>query len=55
MELEKSINPLLDDNDMVGFSFILNEIVQQCKNIPKSVAFHAPVDARKVEFTKFLE
>ncbi|KAK0416026.1 hypothetical protein QR680_012256 [Steinernema hermaphroditum] len=48
MELEKSINPLLDENDLVGFSFILDKIVQDCRNIPKSFAFHQPVDARKI-------
>uniref|UniRef100_A0A1I7VSZ5 Bromodomain containing protein n=1 Tax=Loa loa TaxID=7209 RepID=A0A1I7VSZ5_LOALO len=46
--LEKAINPLLDDNDIIGFSFILNEIVQECKNIPKSVAFHFKVDPKKL-------
>uniref|UniRef100_A0A158Q7Y4 DUF3591 domain-containing protein n=1 Tax=Elaeophora elaphi TaxID=1147741 RepID=A0A158Q7Y4_9BILA len=46
--LEKAINPLLDDNDIIGFSFILNEIVQECKNIPKSVAFHFRVDPKKL-------
>lgn len=48
--LEKAINPLLDDNDIIGFSFILNEIVQECKNIPKSAAFHFKVDPKKVSF-----
>lgn len=47
--LEKAINPLLDDNDIIGFSFILNEIVQECKMLPKSVAFHSKVDAKKVK------
>jgi hypothetical protein len=47
IELEKAINPLLDENDLVGFSYILAEIVQHCKNLPKSVAFHTRVDARK--------
>ncbi|MCP9259535.1 Transcription initiation factor TFIID subunit 1 [Dirofilaria immitis] len=46
--LEKAINPLLDDNDIIGFSFILNEVVQECKNIPKSVAFHFKVDPKKL-------
>ncbi|VDK86505.1 unnamed protein product [Litomosoides sigmodontis] len=46
--LEKAINPLLDDNDIIGFSFILNEIVQECKNIPKSAAFHFRVDPKKL-------
>uniref|UniRef100_A0A914H2H9 Bromo domain-containing protein n=1 Tax=Globodera rostochiensis TaxID=31243 RepID=A0A914H2H9_GLORO len=47
IELEKQINPLLDDDDMVGFSHILQQIVQECKNLPKSAAFHARVDPKK--------
>ncbi|KHJ84891.1 Bromodomain protein [Oesophagostomum dentatum] len=50
MKLEKAINPLLDDNDRVGFGFVLEKIVQACKNIPKSVPFHTRVDAKKVPF-----
>ncbi|KAE9415430.1 hypothetical protein Angca_006843, partial [Angiostrongylus cantonensis] len=50
MKLEKAINPLLDDNDRVGFGFVLEKIVQACKNIPKSVPFHNRVDAKKVPF-----
>lgn len=46
--LEKAINPLLDDDDMVGLSHILTNIVQACKNLPKSGAFHEKVDAKKV-------
>ncbi|CAJ0578024.1 unnamed protein product, partial [Mesorhabditis spiculigera] len=48
LQLEKQINPLLDDNDRVGFSYILNEIVEKLRNIPKSGPFHAAVDAKKV-------
>ncbi|CAJ0959311.1 unnamed protein product, partial [Mesorhabditis belari] len=48
VQLEKQINPLLDDNDRVGFSFILTEIVQKLKNIPKSSSFHQAVDGKKV-------
>lgn len=29
MRLEKAINPLLDDDDQVAFSFILDNIVTQ--------------------------
>uniref|UniRef100_A0A7E4UVZ6 DUF3591 domain-containing protein n=1 Tax=Panagrellus redivivus TaxID=6233 RepID=A0A7E4UVZ6_PANRE len=47
VELEKAINPLLHEDDMVGFSFILEEIIEQCKAIPKSGAFHERVDRRK--------
>ncbi|KAI6241578.1 hypothetical protein M3Y99_00317400 [Aphelenchoides fujianensis] len=48
IEIEKAINPLLHENDLVGFCFILQDIVQRCKNVSKSVAFHSKVDARKV-------
>jgi transcription initiation factor TFIID subunit 1 len=48
IKLEKAINPILDDNDLVGFSYILNDITQHCKNLPKSAAFHIGVDRRKV-------
>lgn len=48
MSLEKAINPLLDDNDIIGFSFILNEIIQECKNVPKSAIFHTKVDGKRV-------
>ncbi|KRX42736.1 Transcription initiation factor TFIID subunit 1 [Trichinella murrelli] len=49
MKLEKEINPLLDDNDQVAFSFIIGNIIDACKKIPKSFAFHSPVDVRKVK------
>lgn len=29
MRLEKAINPLLDDDDLVAFSFILSNIVEE--------------------------
>uniref|UniRef100_A0A0N4ZF34 DUF3591 domain-containing protein n=1 Tax=Parastrongyloides trichosuri TaxID=131310 RepID=A0A0N4ZF34_PARTI len=47
IELEKQINPLLDDNDIVGFSYILGQTVQHCKLVPKSTAFHVEVDRHK--------
>ena len=33
MRLEKAINPLLDDNDQVALSFILENIVGQIKAV----------------------
>lgn len=33
MRIEKAINPLLDDNDQVAFSFILENIIAQMKAI----------------------
>lgn len=53
IELEKMINPLLDEDDIVGFSYILADIVQQCKNLPKSAVFHTKVDPRKVGNTLY--
>lgn len=47
MKLEKLINPLLDDNDLVAFCFILDRIIQECKKVPKSFIFHHPVDKKK--------
>ena len=45
-KLEKKINPLLDDNDQVGFSFLLREIVHKLKQIPESTPFHLPVSKK---------
>ncbi|XP_035205757.1 transcription initiation factor TFIID subunit 1-like isoform X1 [Stegodyphus dumicola] len=50
MRLEKAINPLLDDNDQVAFSFILETIVaQDLKAIPESWPFHKPVSKKFVK------
>ncbi|XP_055929152.1 transcription initiation factor TFIID subunit 1-like [Argiope bruennichi] len=50
MRLEKAINPLLDDNDQVAFSFILESIVtQDLKSIPESWPFHKPVSKKFVK------
>ncbi|XP_015906224.1 transcription initiation factor TFIID subunit 1 [Parasteatoda tepidariorum] len=46
MELEKAINPLLD-NDQVAFSFMLESIVTDyLKTVPESWPFHKPVEKR---------
>nr|KAF6369239.1 hypothetical protein mMyoMyo1_010617 [Myotis myotis] len=43
--LEKAINPLLDDDDPVTFSFILDNIVtQKMMAVPDSWPFHHPVN-----------
>ncbi|CAG2164848.1 unnamed protein product [Oppiella nova] len=50
MRIEKAINPLLDDNDQVAFSYILENIVnQRLKTIPESWPFHKPVDKKFVK------
>lgn len=49
MQLEKSINPLLDD-DQVAFSFMLDTIVnEQLKTVTDSWPFHKPVDKRVIK------
>lgn len=46
MELEKAINPLLD-NAQVAFSFMLETIIgDELKSVPESWPFHKPVDKR---------
>ena len=50
MELEKQINPLLHEDDMVGFSSILDEIVEACKEVRQSSAFYQKVKIQKVGF-----
>ncbi|CAG2104510.1 unnamed protein product [Medioppia subpectinata] len=50
MRIEKAINPLLDDNDQVAFSFILENILdKRLKIIPESWPFHKPVDKKMVK------
>ncbi|XP_078479356.1 transcription initiation factor TFIID subunit 1-like, partial [Lampetra planeri] len=45
--LEKAINPLLDDDDQVAFSFILDNIVtQKMMAVPESWPFHHPVNKK---------
>uniref|UniRef100_A0A8C3SWW1 Transcription initiation factor TFIID subunit n=1 Tax=Chelydra serpentina TaxID=8475 RepID=A0A8C3SWW1_CHESE len=47
--LEKAINPLLDDDDQVAFSFILDNIVtQKMMVVPDSWPFHHPVNKKFV-------
>lgn len=48
MRLEKAINPLLDDNDVVAFNYMLLTAVDAAKATPKSHPFHVPVDTKKV-------
>ncbi|XP_033834923.1 transcription initiation factor TFIID subunit 1 isoform X6 [Periophthalmus magnuspinnatus] len=49
VRLEKAINPLLDDDDQVAFSFILDNIVtQKMMAVPDSWPFHHPVNKKFV-------
>ncbi|XP_043913192.1 transcription initiation factor TFIID subunit 1 [Protopterus annectens] len=55
--LEKAINPLLDDDDQVAFSFILDNIVtQKMMAVPESWPFHNPVNKKFVpDYHKVIE
>uniref|UniRef100_W5KJP0 Transcription initiation factor TFIID subunit n=1 Tax=Astyanax mexicanus TaxID=7994 RepID=W5KJP0_ASTMX len=49
VRLEKAINPLLDDDDQVAFSFILDNIVtQKMMAVTESWPFHHPVNKKFV-------
>ncbi|XP_033126972.1 transcription initiation factor TFIID subunit 1-like [Anneissia japonica] len=49
LRIEKKINPLLDDDDQVAFSFILDNIVTTLKAVPDCWPFHNPVKAKFVK------
>lgn len=51
MKLEKAINPLLDDDDMVAFSYILSSIVEgKMKNYDDVAYFLKPVNKKKTDY-----
>lgn len=50
MRLEKAINPLLDDNDQVAFTFILDNVVNnKLKTMAESWPFAKPVNKKVVK------
>ncbi|XP_014670703.1 PREDICTED: transcription initiation factor TFIID subunit 1-like, partial [Priapulus caudatus] len=49
MRLEKAINPLLDDDDQVAFSFILENVTQKLYQVPDSWPFHKPVNRKLIK------
>lgn len=50
MRLEKAINPLLDDNDQVALTFILNSILNdKIKSMSESWPFLKPVNKKQVK------
>lgn len=50
MRLEKAINPLLDDNDQVALSFILDNVANnKLKSIPEAWPFLKPVNKKLVK------
>ena len=52
MRLEKAINPLLDDNDQVALTFILDNVVNnKLKTMQESWPFLKPVNKKNVKVT----
>lgn len=49
MRLEKAINPLLDDDDQVALSFILENIVNQLKAVENAWPFINPVNKKFIK------
>ncbi|XP_060584432.1 transcription initiation factor TFIID subunit 1-like isoform X2 [Ruditapes philippinarum] len=49
MRLEKAINPLLDDNDQVAFSFILENILNRIKSVDNTWPFQNPVNKKVIK------
>lgn len=50
MRLEKAINPLLDDNDQVAFTFILDNVLNaKLKTMSESWPFLKPVNKKLVK------
>ena len=48
IRLEKAINPLLDDNNLIKFNYLLEKMFnEQIMNIENSYAFHKPVNKAK--------
>ncbi|XP_031550015.1 transcription initiation factor TFIID subunit 1-like isoform X2 [Actinia tenebrosa] len=48
VQIEKEINPLLGDDALAAFSWILENIVAQIKTVPESWPFHKPVNSKQV-------
>ena len=51
VRLEKAINPLLDDDDQVAFSFILDNIVTQKMMVVPDVSHPLPFSVNQSENT----
>lgn len=47
MRLESLVNPLLDQNDLVGLSYLLQQAVEAMRAVQHSRPFHVPVDKRR--------
>lgn len=54
IRLEKAINPLLDDNDQVALTFILDNVVNnKLKTMQESWPFLKPVNKKNVKVSRF--
>ncbi|XP_023247191.1 transcription initiation factor TFIID subunit 1 [Copidosoma floridanum] len=49
MRLEKAINPLLDDDDQVALSFVLNSCLEKVKNMAEASQFLKPVNKKLIK------
>ncbi len=49
MRLEKAINPLLDDNDQVALSYVLEKVLEKLKIMSESWPFVKPVNKKAVK------
>ncbi|KAL3320835.1 Transcription initiation factor TFIID subunit 1 [Cichlidogyrus casuarinus] len=47
MRLESMVNPLLDEDDLVGLSYLLSNAIDVMRNVEHSRAFHFPVDGKR--------
>ncbi|TPP67234.1 Transcription initiation factor TFIID subunit 1 [Fasciola gigantica] len=47
MRLESLVNPLLDEDDLVGLSFLLQQAIEAMRAVEHSRPFHTPVDKRR--------
>lgn len=55
MRLEKAINPLLDDNDQVALTFILDNVINnKLKTMQESWPFIKPVNKKNVKVCHWL-
>lgn len=47
MRLESLVNPLLDEDDLVGLSYLLQQAIEAMRGVEHSRPFHIPVDKRR--------
>ncbi|CAH8845943.1 unnamed protein product [Trichobilharzia szidati] len=47
MRLESLVNPLLDEDDLVGLSYLLQQAIEAMRSVEHSRPFHIPVDKRR--------